>query len=573
MRQTARILSLIFVLIILTAGLLTESLLYSQNILLQHRDWILTRVTSEMPVGFDLYFTRALLAGNQFHPGAWHRSAELVTVETAPPTQIELRFKVADDSFFDLVFNRHDEEFDAVRFNVGSEQILLYHGDSSGRFSERQPISLKRALSRQWHKLQLSRDTSGLRLKLDDDILHLPNVSFSQGAVGVKSGMWGATADSISIQYADHRIDFDLANRIDWLIVFMRLFGICFLLAFLFYLLAWRSESRLVQTAKNLAFVAGLTLIWFSFDFFIWSQTPEPSLRAKMGQPGINPMAVFLSNIQGKVFLTATRMVGTPRQPLGWLDGPFTPPEFQHRVAGNELVWCGSDGSCVARERDEDVPKIYAHLDEPKHGHRVLFIGGSQLFGYGSHKLDETAVVRTHRFLKQSLNPTPIETANYSLALSTFTNILKQYRETLSRFSPDVVIISRLELEMLGSSDAADFEDFLQFNRSRNVRTVVMNRVIRPDCLNKPNICHLPKKEGEAILQPHLKNNDIEVIDPNEWMRQPQWLAGGDLWDDEWHLSSYGQAAFAEWLGPQVLNQLKKATNELKPKINWGRRF
>lgn len=87
-------------------------------------------------MGSDNYFegTQAL-SGNKLNLGAWYGFHEVIHKKPVTLQQLEITFKLEEDAYFYFIFNKTDQEFEAIRFSANKDfPSAFVRVNSDGKF-------------------------------------------------------------------------------------------------------------------------------------------------------------------------------------------------------------------------------------------------------------------------------------------------------------------------------------------------------------------------------------------------------------------------------------------------------
>ncbi|MHB2017797.1 MAG: SGNH/GDSL hydrolase family protein [Candidatus Xenobia bacterium] len=175
---------------------------------------------------------------------------------------------------------------------------------------------------------------------------------------------------------------------------------------------------------------------------------------------------------------------------------------------------------------------------------RIMFVGSSQTWGSGADSEADIWVRRVERALGD------VECVNCGVCGLTSERLLALYRNYWMRMQPQLVVIDLAFNDTDPQVLAANLRRFCTLNAQHGIRTLL---IPEPCCNEAPNPGMVAKHAAVAAVAHEMH---VDLLEMQPWMDSH--AQDGYLWWDWVHLTTFGQALFAERLTP-VLRQLMAA--------------
>jgi hypothetical protein len=556
---------LTIVLFLLSVGVWTLSLLYSQNILYNNPNWAVSGGGSLQPV--EILLARALLAENTLNLDLQNGLQEIQTTSSEKPRRISFHFLIHGHAFLDIFFNRNGATVSSLQSGIrlsGDEKImpLYFEGNLGGEFSR--SIALPEAkIDSSWHSAELSESGDNLSLQIDGGKpIRIPDAGFKKGVLSFKSGFFGASISQVDIDYDNGTsLHEKFRNTTNWLQAFCFNLGALALLL-IFFLVFKRDRLSFAFRFASTSLAAAC--LWYSFDFLEISKfdiAPTDYIAAfKLRELNtVNPWNAPIAHIRYIIFDQWNRLAGGTRA--------------DEKIFKDKLVLSNplpSAGLAIC----EDSCQIFLTMDQleqslslPKTGYRFLVLGGSMTAGFGALDLEHTFIAQLQKRLHKGETSVPIKTINDSVqtAMTSFMDTFQQKVKSASLLRPDVILVGGLYL--MRPSEAIAFEkvvlDWLKEMKKQNVRVIFMNTVRNAGFRfleqgTYPTFIHSPSQQFDADLETLTAAANAITVSAEELLNDPKSLNTGLIWNEPYHLTSYGQKLLADWIAPKVLAAIKK---------------
>lgn len=495
---------------------------------------------------------RSPLAGNMLRLGAWFGFQEIIFKQQLNPSEIRFRFRLQDEAYMSLIFAKAEAGFTGIRLSRNQEHRPAYfEATREGEFKDL-AILPSLQITDGWHEAIIN--ISGDALTATNDGVEFFRVKVMLPAtvqIGFRGSISGADVDDVVIRDSAGVVyteSFRNAQRFLSVAAlnFVTLLGLTAIAICAHWIATRRVDLRAALMKSSVAMGTAIVCggLYFFFDFFYWSRlsvdplsNPIASERSKAFRSGVESLRHQVAEkwygLVGGTQITRASVIK-----LGYPDNRFSSgPIYCARASGCQKISGG---------------KLEEVLDQKKTAYRILFVGTSQTVGVGARKLEETFVVRTHRFLAEKLAPdVELESLNIAVSASRASRLFKEYEEQTIRFNPDMTVINLSFNEDSLEGLERGVSDFLESNRLRGVLTVLLEEASS----------HEFTAEGQArkfaILRALGKRYGVPVLPLNAYLNDPDVRDSGFLWWDFAHMTSYGQDRTARWLAPQLLPLIK----------------
>jgi hypothetical protein len=215
--------------------------------------------------------------------------------------------------------------------------------------------------------------------------------------------------------------------------------------------------------------------------------------------------------------------------------------------AGGGPLYCKPEGGC-GKISNERAVKI---LSQPKRGLRIVWLGGSLLYGSGALRPEETFFARVHQALlsERSLAGKTIESFNLAGAGFNEDDPI-DYKEYAPELAADLVLVNAVPLTLLQNRFSA-----LLYNQQTGTPSLIL---LGPSDPEAPR----PSMPGDFVANWRAGGSlagllPVRIIDLDGAFRSLGAREGGVThWDDN-HLTSYGHELVARLLEPVVVRALR----------------
>jgi lysophospholipase L1-like esterase len=525
-----------------------EIYLYSRNTLVENGRWVSSKVLLQMePLGAHHFLgTRNALSRNQLHLDSWHGFQEVHFNEVIRPKSIEIKLKINPNAYLCVLMNRNESGYAGIRLSRDPKfKSVFFQANRHGRVVNSVPLRQVQ-LNDGWHHLKLEYDAASLGVFLDARELAVPQVVPSRDQLfGLRGARGGSAVDRIRVTDTTGAIvlEEDFRNHRDrWRVILFAsvlwlALGTAVGVAAARRQGVWRAFFLLFSLQVSLLIVAGA---YYLFDFYYWSDQYAYKGATPHGKVG-STLPVAFENLRGKAFATGydrfrvrERTSQIKLQPsliratTSWDRQQITPWKKAHSFSSKS----GHVPRFMARD-DPNQWGIKADTDT-----RILFLGTSQTFGTGAEVLTDSFVARTHRKLSFKLSDGKhLETFNFSIPGSGSSALLDQYQRHWLELLPDLLILNLTFNDPYEDLLAANLRLFLQVNRERGIKTVLMIEPnLQPRNGKHGAVDRVGREFGVPVLNLYSHLNSKAIYD------------SGFLWWDMIHLSSLGQETLAEEL-------------------------
>ena len=529
-----------------------EIYLYSRNTLVENGRWVSSKVLLQMePMGAHHFLgTRNALSRNQLHLDTWHGFQEVHFNGVIQPKSIEIKLKINPNAYLCVLMNRNESGYDGIRLSRHPKfKSVFFQANRHGRFVNSVPLTQVQ-LNDGWHHLKLEYDAESLGVFLDARELAVPQVvPLRDQLFGLRGAHGGSAVDRIRVTDTAGAIvlEEDFRNHRDRWRVILFVSVLWLALGTVVGVAAarrqgvWRAFFLLFSLQATFLIITGA---YYLFDFYYWSDQYAYKGSTPHGKVG-STLPVAFENLRGKVFATGydrfrvrertSQIKLHPflvRATTSWDRQQITPWKLAHSF--------GSRSGHVPRFMARDDPNqwgIKADTDT-----RILFLGTSQTFGTGAEVLTDSFVARTHRTLSWKLpDGKHLETFNFSIPGSGSGALLDQYQQHWLELLPDLLILNLTfndpNVELL----TANLRHFLQVNRERGIKTVLMI---------EPNL--QPRNKKHRAVRTVGKEFGVPVLDLYSHLTSKTVYDSGFLWWDMVHLSSLGHDKVAKELAVEL---------------------
>ncbi len=189
--------------------------------------------------------------------------------------------------------------------------------------------------------------------------------------------------------------------------------------------------------------------------------------------------------------------------------------------------------------------------------YKIMLVGSSQTWGAGARRPDDVLDRVLERKLNASAGPSRrFRVVNTGISALNSSQLLESYRTEWIRIDPDLVVLN------LSSSDAwserkagqkrarfrGNLEAFLRINAARNIKTVL---VLEANSEEIEGEDRSRLQRAHAVMRTVAQEHELPLVDMHGLLGADR--EKGFLWWDKVHLTSFGQALFAEQLSRHIL--------------------
>lgn len=468
------------------------------NTLRSNGRWVSTKATLTKSVmgGRTFANSRQTLAREHLNLGRWNGFQEVLVREPLALEEVELRFRLAPEAHFTLVFGRTEAGFAGLRISRHpAVRSLVFEADPDGAFTAVTEIDPGPVPVERWVRLRASFESERVACYLDDEPLGTFAVRLPERHVfGFRAGLHAVWVDDVRVRHD---------GGAQW------------------------SESF----ANTTGFAHALAL---ALAFLLAVDVVLLLAVRRLGLPSARTAARLLAAAVALLALAGLGAAGY--RALLANDYPAYDPE-------QERAW-------VDREAREIVEATAAYRGTREPGTvRVLFVGTSQTWGAGADAEDATFPSVCERLLNERAGGgRRIECVNAGISGARAPLLFELYRDKLLDLEPDVVVVDLSNNDdPAGGGDARAFAAALlgigRLNAERGIATLFSL---------EPNSIEL-RPEGlplHAAVRRVASTLDVPVVDTHAYLRAR--ADTGWLWWDFVHPTNYGHRLIAECLVPPI---------------------
>lgn len=516
----------------------TEIILYSENNLYRHPQWIAAKRMLEFTVvGTDEFLiARASLAQNELHLGSWWGFQGLTYRKQLTPQKINIRATLTKNSYLYVLFGDPLHQ-SGLRISNNADKSTAYIAASAqGEIFEEKILNGQ--ITEGPHDIQFEWSPGKIQISLDQKLLYESNSFPQQGLLTLRNGREDVRIKSVQIEERNgifHDENFrNSQGRIQVLAL------VCALFLIVGVLLCLKKDKKMVLlTYLTILITAGVIGgSFYLFDFYIGSSVQQTILTKSLHQG--SPLESHAYEVaRYNFFRVISSWVGI---------SPVTQDEifrlgYPKRRYSEGPLYCDSAG-CRALEPDQAPVVIHA----PKKDPRILFIGTSQTVGAGADTIHQTFFALIHNYMQNHYS-TSLQSMNMAISGSRSEELIRKYHEFYQPFAPDVVVIN------LGFNDRpkqlrANLPAFIKDLHSEGKLVLLVEEATTPE---DP----MDHSEAHQILEKVSKEQNAPLLRLHEYLKDPGIAKKGMLWWDPVHMTSFGQKLTADWLGPQILEAIQ----------------
>lgn len=463
---------------------------------LHHIDrWTTTKTELERGVigGVAFRTTRPSLHRNRLDLGAWHGFQEVFLRDQIDDLrQIDFVFQLSEGAHVSILIEcGGDGEAEGyLGLRLSREERLptaIFDSDPGGRFTRLQLIEIPN-IGDSWSQLRIMNTEDRLEFVLNDEtIATLPPLSSQKRRVGFRGGKQQSLIDDIVItsQNADP-----------------------------FHESFQYNGDPLRDVARAGVWVILLNIIAIAIT---WPLRKRKRILQGFALVLINVLALSLITLYGLIdyYYLSSRYSGS----VEYYD-------YSNPIEGEDQV----------------LNRLRAHMEAESTDstrRRVLFVGSSQTWGAGATRRDENWVSQ----LESRLNADPalsgpFDLINTGISAATSDSLLVHFEREWLEYDPELVVINLSQNDWEPERFSENLERFTMLTRESGAAMVF---VLEPNSIETP---HPKLLRNHMAMRRSAAKLDVPVVDMHGYFEsEPD---QGFLWWDMVHLTSGGQAIFAE---------------------------
>lgn len=546
LNKKSYILGLIFI-----SAICTQWLLYSQNNILNNKNWFVAKKQKQMlVVGADEFLLeRSVLAKNQLDLSKYYGFQEVYTKKTFKPNHISLSFHLPLDGYLDLfLIDDHHLAHGIRLINSDSDKSFYFVKNKDKKFIIKQELNWSLKMNNwnllKWNiqKNHLEIDFNGMRFKKNSIATH------QFGHFGLYAGEVGAVIDDVLIEDLEGQKFYDdfSSDKKKWITIFfihfVTIFGIVEILQ-LFIL--FFSRAGMIPFPYNIRsfLVVQLSIILimlYGFDFYFWSSrlTYNHTFTLKTNEK-VNDIS--LESIRFKLFRFWAQNLGFNK----YLHEEIK-KDYPHPKLWEGPILCINDDLCRYVKKGM-LNQFLIRIE--KNCKKLILTGSSQSVGSGAGQLDQSMFVQIHKKLYPFQNHHGcLVSLNLAVSGGLLKDIFHDYQTIVDKtFIPDVMILN------ISYNDTLDdiskyIPKVLRWNQTNKIKTILIEEA---NSLTSQNAETLTKKH--AILKEQAIIFGQNSLPFHQELLKEKYLESGDLWWDEVHLTDWGQSIAADWLSSEIM--------------------
>ena len=489
-------------LLVTSASFLGLSILNAGNTLHHNGLWVSGKV--ELAHGavsaVTTLVTRPTLRRNRLDLGAYSGFQQFLHNAGRSVRELSFRFRSDEPAHLDVLYGPGPDRLSGVRVSGDPEfESLHYRLAPSGKFQARELLTGWTLPHGSWVPARFAFSEEAVSVFIGEaDPIRLTSPASAVRSVGFRGGLESVLVDDVRLTFADGSEPF---------------------------VEAFSSHASL--TPWLLAIGAALALLtWIGHAL----------LRRCIG---LEPPAAHLACLTAHVVI----LVGV----LAFFLVDFLHLAGRYPADPALLEFAGYDNRI---ESAEDVlRRLRAVAAEPDDGRvRILVVGSSQTAGAGARRTEDAIAPTLERRL-EAADPAGrrFRVINASVSGALSDGLFSSHRREWIRLRPEIVVIN------LSSNDRdmplflKSLEQFVTLNRVNRIDTLF---VLEPNCPESSE----PIAPQHEVMRAVAAAHEISVVDMHRTLKAHR--QEGFLWWDYVHLTSYGQARFAEILAPEILSRV-----------------
>lgn len=516
-RRGLTVLLILFLLV--NTLILTELGLYQRNTIDHNPRWFLGKMLMQrQPFGaVECLVTRNLLARNRLNLSVWHGCQEVLLNRVTRLEKARFRFRLQENAYVVVVWRKTKDGWTGLRLSRNPDLPgVVFQADLTERFTEQRPVAGLQTAG--WHVAEL---TPGQLILDDNPPIPVPELTAGEGVFGFRGSYLAAEVDDVELWEGGQRtLTESFRNDRNYWPVFLQCLGLVSLATLLFAF--FRGRERLLWCVlANLTGCAILCVTWL-FDYGIYSARycfyeRQEEVRRRVAQrlfAGPDPLPEH--DLQ-----TVPKFLALPKFPK--------PSSYRIQIHRD-----GQD--LVIHDTPEDLRQY--RLAHPQPQRTILFLGTSQTWGEGAHRMDAGMVSHVARRFPG------VEIINAARQGSNSNELQSRYETHLRTLAPQLVVVN------LGSND--EDTNVLEANLNRlwslwcqpaGTKLLLVLEANSPE--NPPDRApHLEKKH--LTMRAVAQKLGLPCVDLHSRMREQ--MGTGFLWWDFVHPTSHGHRVAGEFL-------------------------
>jgi lysophospholipase L1-like esterase len=504
-RRHPDLLLLCLALQLVLAGLLSFGWLSYHNTLSNNGRWISTKATMDKALtgAVPFLFRQQPLATGRLNLSAWYGFQEVFYEKPVRLGEIEFDFLLGAHAYLNLLFNRTPDGYSVVRLSANDAfETEWFRASAGGTFAKRRRLAMPSFEAGRRPRLRLRVDEGYVSTFVDGEVATIwrEPVAHEQ-RVGFRGGVADAYVDDIVIRPLDAEpIHESFSNR--------------------------RHLGRV-----GLFALLGVIGTHALATLIVWR-----ALRRDPRRVGFTLVVATLVLIVVAVLSLATQRYFAHFYPVA-----------NEELRLREAYWKESSREEVL----EEIRRGYSAI--PDEGvRRILFLGGSQTWGAGASRAEDTFVRQIERMLSKSAPPAEsYECINGGIPAHRSGSLLELYETEWIDLRPEIVVVNISTNDPVPAALEANLERMVQLS---------LEEGISPLLVLEPNSIEMIKQkltENHAAMQRVAIRYGVPVVDMHSYLAQR--YEAGFLWWDFAHLTSFGQRLFAEGLVPPLRKVLKRS--------------
>jgi lysophospholipase L1-like esterase len=543
----------------LLAFVVAAIVLYSNNVLLAHADWISGKrlIGNSIMGSYSAVRTRNLLHQNRLNLGVWHGFNEILLAEPELSSSLSFSVKLDEGAYIYAIFDKNARGYSGIRLSRNSNFVsALVFAEASGEFTEKIEIP-DLHLTRGWHRVTILLSNKVIELIIDGTTSwNLPaDRSNAPHIVGFRSGRFPVAVDNVIIKNAVGTIIVDEAwenNQNKWPII-LTVLAMCAALFLGFNLYTKQLQLAAYSVITTVLVLLLTALCYFCTDYFYWSgiypYKDTPVWWHAKENPSYSTLESFRQKTLGAIpsFSFKSYPERTSQQDLvsNFLALPLVRND-EHLTL--QITMNHQHGRLFVSLPDDFISvSDFMTQAAVQSSHRVLFLGTSQSWGSGANSIDERMAPQLQSMLWRHCDKKELFTIiNASLRGSNSAELLQRYRDHLYAFQPEVVIVNLSNNDSNSTLFEDSLENILDIGKTIRAKTLL---VMEPNSTETENPRLLQQHDLMARLGERAK---VPVIDLHGYLSGDNAYDSGIMWWDTVHLTSYGQRKAAQF----ILNSL-----------------
>jgi len=534
---------------VLTALVWQEALLYSQNNLYSHPEWISYKSTTDYSptARLESVMTRALLGGNRFSPTEYFGWQRIFSRRSVALKQYSATLRLLDTGSVDLLFNVDEHSMEGLRLSRNPYfKNLHYKSTMDGEFVSKMELPTL-SLDKGTHVLTLTEKAEGLEVLVDQRLLAILPTKFTLGRFGFLTSMTDVFIEDLhitSVEGLQEFRDFKNRNYPPWLFL-KNLAAITVVVFFTGFALslADRGRSVLNRTLKVSQALFLFSAFWYAFDFYYYSKiTPLFAAHPfEFSSPQGRDRLWDFERTRFHFFESWYAAVGG--------DAPNLQKLFQRGVSkfNHAYNYCSGD-TCLHSKDLAD----FTFSEKTKQTKRVAYVGGSFLSGDGGESWEKTLVARAHQVMQKQLLEKRLHLESLNLSKSNFflPESLVEIKSELDRYQPDLLVfcygIQNLQEKAI--------EELFEFVAAKGIEILIMVPPMSTEQKNlftvkAANSLHKDLSSTEtkdeffypikSLVTKLRRTYHAHVFNPNPLLNDLPTLSGLVWWDPS-HPTPYG---------------------------------